>query len=484
MSVIYRKYRPLSFSEVLGQDHVVELLREAIRSKKTSHAYLFSGPRGTGKTTMARLLAKAVTCKNFFQNDDVCNSCEACTEINAGSALDVIEMDAASNRGIEEIRSLRDGVNFSPSQLDKKIYIIDEAHMLTKDAFNALLKTLEEPPSHVLFILATTEPHKLPITILSRVQRFDFRLVEKSKLTEKLNKIFTHEGVDVEDEVYDLVFRHSGGSFRDAESLIGKIISSNKKEKLTKEYVLNLLGLISEEIVVAFVQSLIKGNIWEALNVVDKIYIDGQDISIFIDQVLDYLQTELIEGNYAKNDVVKIIKCLVNAKSEMAFLNDKLLPLRVAIFEIGEAFSRNSIKKKAEKGRITNDLKGSATKEGNEVDSGISDASTPPKNSKSEILSERTDFMNVLLRSDLPILIKTQLRAVEIEQQNDKISLLCENEIAEYLDKESKRKLIEKVLRRYGIKQVAIKKKNDIMSGLDNEVKTDDNSDIVEELDL
>jgi len=210
--VLYRKYRPQSFSEIKGQEQVIPLLIESIIKDKISHAYLFSGPRGCGKTTVARLMAKAVNCLNFKDQKDVCtvvkgNECTYCKSIDSGNNMDITEMDAASNRGIEEIRSLKDTVNFMPSFLKRKVYIIDEAHMLTKEAFNALLKTLEEPPEHVIFILATTESNKLPITILSRVTRFDFKFGEQNEIIEKLNYIVQQEDIHIDTEGLEMIYR-------------------------------------------------------------------------------------------------------------------------------------------------------------------------------------------------------------------------------------------------------------------------------------
>ncbi|MFN7088813.1 MAG: DNA polymerase III subunit gamma/tau, partial [Candidatus Paceibacteria bacterium] len=223
---LYRKYRPKTFGEVLNQAVVKQTLQNAIRLGKVSHAYLFAGPRGTGKTTIARLIAKSLNCqKRKPDESEPCNECKMCQEMNAGRALDLIEIDAASNRGIDEIRELRDGIKFSPVKGKYKVFIIDEAHMLTPPAFNALLKTLEEPPEHAIFILATTEPEKLPPTILSRVQRFDFRRISISDIIKKLQKDIKEEGLKAEPEALYLIASVSEGSIRDAESLLAQVVA-------------------------------------------------------------------------------------------------------------------------------------------------------------------------------------------------------------------------------------------------------------------
>jgi len=208
--VLYRKYRPKSFAEVTGQEHIVQTLKNAVEGDLLSHAYLFSGPRGTGKTSLARLLAKSANCK-IFKNGEPCNKCEFCQEINSNRAIDIIEIDAASNRGIDEMRTLREGVKFAPAKLKYKVFIIDEAHQLTKEAANALLKTLEEPPAHAMFILATTEAHKMIPTIASRCQRFDFRKLTVLEIVKKLQDVAKAEEAVIDKEALQLIALNSGG---------------------------------------------------------------------------------------------------------------------------------------------------------------------------------------------------------------------------------------------------------------------------------
>ena len=224
---LYRKYRPASFEEVAGEIEIVRALKNSLKNNQLSQAYLFAGPRGVGKTTLARLIAKSVNCLSPKENGEACGSCENCTSFQEGNFLDLVEIDAASNRGIDEIRLLKEKINYQPSQGRKKVYIIDEVHMLTKEAFNALLKTLEEPPAHVIFILATTEPEKILPTIISRCQRYDFKTLSLQEMTNQLQYILSQENIEMEEDVYELIYEASGGSMRDGISVLERLIVSS-----------------------------------------------------------------------------------------------------------------------------------------------------------------------------------------------------------------------------------------------------------------
>ena len=260
---LYRRWRPQTFAEIIGQEHVTHTLLNALRAGRIAHAYLFSGPRGTGKTTTARVLAKAVNCLDP-QEGEPCNQCAICRSLNEGRSLDLIEIDAASNRGIDEIRELRERIAFAPSECRYKVYVIDEVHMLTKEAFNALLKTLEEPPPHAIFVLATTEPHRIPPTVLSRCQRFDFRRVSLQHLKQKLELICAKEGIRAEPAALEAIARYALGSFRDAESLLDQLASFGD-EMISLKRVQDMLGAVSTEIVGRLVDYLVEGDMTSGL---------------------------------------------------------------------------------------------------------------------------------------------------------------------------------------------------------------------------
>ena len=274
--VLYRKWRPKRLSELAGHEPIAQTLRRAVSTGRVAHAYMLAGPRGTGKTSTARILAKAVNCRDP-QEGEPDNSCDLCTAVDEGRALDLIEMDAASNRGIGDIRSLRDRINFGPNEARYKVYIVDEVHMLTTEAFNALLKTLEEPPPHAILILATTEPHRVPLTIVSRCQRFDFRRIPVEKTVARLAEICAAEGVSAEDTALLTIARASGGSLRDAVNMLEQAIVSYGNE-ITDERVRDLLELGGEEEALELVSHVIQGKPAEAMGVVGRFTGGGSDL--------------------------------------------------------------------------------------------------------------------------------------------------------------------------------------------------------------
>jgi DNA polymerase-3 subunit gamma/tau len=290
---LYRKWRPQTFDAVVGQEHVTHTLRNALRSGRTGHAYLFAGPRGTGKTTTARLLAKAVNCLAENPNDRPCNACAICQALNEGRLLDLIEIDAASNRGIDEIRELRQRVGFRPNEARYKIYVVDECHMLTEPAFNALLKTLEEPPPHVIFVLATTEPHKIPETILSRCQRFDFRRLTVNEIVGRLTDLAAREGLQLEPEALTAVARQATGSLRDAESLLDQLIVYSD-ETITLKRVQTVLGTGSLQIVSEVVAHLVAGDVASGLDAINRAIDEGVAPGQLNRQVVEYLRALML----------------------------------------------------------------------------------------------------------------------------------------------------------------------------------------------
>ncbi|MBI5465953.1 MAG: DNA polymerase III subunit gamma/tau [Candidatus Kerfeldbacteria bacterium] len=291
---LYRKYRPQAFGEVVGQDHIKVTLENEIKLGRLTHAYLFCGMRGVGKTTMARLLAKAVNCESRKPGEaEPCNKCVTCQAINEGRSFDLIEIDAASNRRIDDIRELRDNIPHGPARSHYKVVIIDEVHMLTAEAFNALLKTLEEPPAHVIFVLATTEVHKLPETIVSRCQRFDFRRLTPADLVRRLITLSQAEGVKVEQSVLEEIARLAGGSSRDAESYLGKLLSLGEK-KITTAQAHLVLPHSDVKVALSFVRHLILRQAGEAVALLNNFLDEGGELGYFYKQVLELMRQLLL----------------------------------------------------------------------------------------------------------------------------------------------------------------------------------------------
>jgi len=348
------KYRPKNFNEVIGQRHVVVSLRDAILQKRVAHAYLFSGPRGVGKTSLARIMAKSLNCVDG-PTPDPCEKCLSCLEISKGKSLDIIEVDGASNRGIDDIRTLRENVNLSPAFSKYKIYIIDEVHQITPDGFNALLKTLEEPPAHVKFIFATTHPHKVPPTILSRCQKFQFSLVSLEEIVTKLKLIISSEKVKVEDSLLYTIGRAASGSIRDAESLLDQLVPVIL-EKGSLEDVFSFLGVVEEHSLNEMLEALINNDLVFCLDFIEKQAKAGKDLNVFLLSFIEHLRNLLLAKisinsfndlsdispeskklltkvvkKISINDILKIIDLLIAAKDISRTLNTVRIPLEIAL---------------------------------------------------------------------------------------------------------------------------------------------------------
>ncbi|MDH4261823.1 MAG: DNA polymerase III subunit gamma/tau [Spirochaetia bacterium] len=328
MANLARKYRPSSFKDLMGQLQTARALKNALEFNQLNHAYLFFGSRGVGKTTTARILARSINCQTNGISTNPCGSCDNCIEISEGRNIDVIEMDAASNRGIEHIRDLRENVRFAPMKSSHKIYIIDEVHMLTNESFNALLKTLEEPPEHVVFIMATTEYHKIPETILSRCQAFPFKKFSNHEIIERLAFILNCEKIEFEKEALIPIAIKGEGSMRDAISLLDRIITYSGNQKIKYDLVNETLGIIPFQLYINFLENLITKNAGNCLELINKLYYDGYNLKIFFFDFLDYVKNTVLikkklykdSGYFTSNQISDLEKIIENWDSEELML--------------------------------------------------------------------------------------------------------------------------------------------------------------------
>ncbi|MCG0275948.1 MAG: DNA polymerase III subunit gamma/tau [Thermosediminibacteraceae bacterium] len=352
---LYRKYRPKDFDEIVGQEAIVRTLKNQLRSGKIGHAYLFCGMRGTGKTSTARVLAKALNCEQG-PTDTPCNRCKNCVAINEGGMMDVIEMDAASNRGIDDIRALRERVSFPPSEGRYRVYIIDEVHMLTTEAFNALLKTLEEPPSHVVFILATTEPNKLPATILSRCMRFDFKRVQTREMLPHLKRISEENGVKAEEKALALIARNSQGSMRDALSLLDKALAFGG-DKLTYKDALSLFGAVGDDLLFEVSRAVKSKSPGRILDIIDDVVNGGKDLLRFVEDLMvfyrnllmvsigasrelidvtdeEYGELEVLAKDYSKEEILQVLDLLKKASNDVRWASQPRTVLEASMVKL------------------------------------------------------------------------------------------------------------------------------------------------------
>ena len=335
---LYRRFRPKTFNEIIGQDHITTILKNQILQSRLSHAYLFTGTRGTGKTSLAKVFARAINCLDPHDAEP-CNECENCLEAISGKAVDIIELDAASNNSVDNIRELRDKAIYLPTKLKYKVYIIDEVHMLSKGAFNALLKILEEPPKHLIFILATTEPERIPKTIISRVQRFDFKRIDDSLIAKNLSRVLDTIGKKHEDEAVQIVARAGAGSMRDALSMLESTISYS--DTLTKESVLKALGLLDESYSTGIVEAIFTRNLEKYYANLDKLFLDGKDEAMIIDGIIKALREILYDkvnklGKYNFTfdiklmDIINAIDIYMDYLERMKFVKEKRIFVEMA----------------------------------------------------------------------------------------------------------------------------------------------------------
>ena len=350
--VTARKWRPNRFEDVVGQEHITSTLKNAIKENRIAHAYLFTGPRGVGKTTTARILAKTLNCESR-KNSEPCNECEMCKSIQNSQLIDIIEIDAASNRGIDEIRTLRDSVKYAPSRGKYKVYIIDEVHMLTKESFNAFLKTLEEPPEHIIFIFATTDVHKLPLTIISRCQRYDFRRIQLEKIKETLKMIADEEKIKIDDKTLTIIAKKADGALRDAESYFDQVVAFSKG-KIDSEIVTQMLNLIDEEIYFNISDAVLDKDFKVVFLTSNKIYENGWDFNDFLDGLIEHFRNilsvivtgsttaietaDIYKGRYlsynnkfSDSDVLRILNFLNKSQQELRFSQNQKLKIEIVL---------------------------------------------------------------------------------------------------------------------------------------------------------
>ena len=350
--VTARKWRPRKFVEVVGQEHITTTLKNAIRDGRIAHAYLFAGPRGVGKTTTARILAKALNCLTPVDSEP-CNKCEMCKLIQAGQLLDIIEIDGASNRGIDEVRTLRESVKYAPTRGKYKVYIIDEVHMLTKESFNAFLKTLEEPPAQTIFIFATTDVHKVPLTIISRCQRFDFRRIELDTIKSLLEKIAKSEEIEIDDKTLTLIARKADGALRDAESYFDQVIAFCGK-KVDSTTVTKILNLIDDEVYFKLSDAVLAKNFKSVFEISDEIYKNGWNFTDFMDGLIEHfrnIMSVIITGTsnsvgsaeifkkkyldyidkFSESDVLRLMNFLNKSGQELRFSQNQKLKIEIVL---------------------------------------------------------------------------------------------------------------------------------------------------------
>lgn len=363
--VLYRAWRPLDFDQVVGQEHVVSALRQAAINKSIAHAYLFSGTRGTGKTSLAKIFARAINCPNISAEGNPCNNCDICQDAIKGTLLDIIEMDAASNNSVDDIRKITDEVLFLPTVAKYKVYIIDEVHMLSTAAFNALLKTLEEPPAHAVFILATTDPQRIPATILSRCQRYDFKRIKALDMHDHLALIAKDNNINISEDGLLTIINFSEGALRDAISLLDQSRSIYSDKVITRDDILNMVGVVSDEFLEEIIYNLVSGNVDELMLSIDKLIVEGGDISRFTSSLAQYLRNLLVYKTsrapekilqvntrtletlgklakvYSTQNLIEDIAFIANLQQELKYSENPRITLEVALIQLLQNVKNN-----------------------------------------------------------------------------------------------------------------------------------------------
>ncbi|MEW5843444.1 MAG: DNA polymerase III subunit gamma/tau [Bacteroidota bacterium] len=529
--VTARKWRPQTFEEVVGQAHITTTLKNAILNNRIAHAYLFAGPRGVGKTTTARILAKVLNCLNP-KNGEPCNECEMCQSFANSQTLDIIEIDGASNRRIEEIRTLRESVKYAPTKGNYKVYIIDEVHMLTTESFNALLKTLEEPPEHTVFIFATTDVHKVPLTIVSRCQRFDFRRIEMAAMKKLLKEIADAEKISIDDIALTIIAKKADGALRDAQSLFDQVISFSG-ENVDSNDLAKMLNLIDEEIYFTISDSILSKNFSSAFDVTQKIYENGWNFIDFMNGLIEHFRnimtviitkkSDLIEeadfykkkymeylNKFSEGDLLRILAFLNKVQYELKSSQNQKLKIEISLCHligleksstISELISKIGKQDSPSKGQVVSDFSQGYSASPKQVNSSISNVRpvrkeeiilpeitsfVPPSAENSEDLNEmiakwrsfveqvQTDkmfFGSILLNASLVSYTKNQIH-IEVEHPEDE-DIITENKT--YLDKKTKEIFGEKIdVKVSKEKKSVVTKKSTITNHSNNSTQTDE----------
>lgn len=420
---LYRKWRPATFDDIKGQDAIVTTLRNQIEANRIGHAYLFCGTRGTGKTSAAKVFAKAINCINPV-NGNPCGECASCKAIAAGNSMNVIEMDAASNNGVDNVREIKENVTYSPTDAKYKVYIIDEVHMMSSGAFNALLKTLEEPPSYVVFILATTEPHKLPITILSRCQRYDFRRISTDIIADRIREVVTSENIGIEDKAVSYIAKSAEGGMRDALSLLDQCTAFFLGKEITYERALEVLGAVDTSVFSEFLRDLTARSVVDAFHLIDRILIQGRDLSQFVldftwhlrnvlliktsrdaSEVVDVTAENLAllkqeAAGIPEEQILRYIRIFSELSNSMRYANQKRVVLEIAIIKICKPQMESNLDSLSDRIRVIEEMiesgdlqaaKGVSTEAGEQIAAANSQKSLErAENQKAEALPEAT----------------------------------------------------------------------------------------------
>ncbi|MCL6098043.1 MAG: DNA polymerase III subunit gamma/tau [Bacteroidetes bacterium] len=529
--VTARKWRPQTFEEVVGQAHITTTLKNAILNNRIAHAYLFAGPRGVGKTTTARILAKVLNCL-YPKNGEPCNECEMCQSFANSQTLDIIEIDGASNRRIEEIRTLRESVKYAPTKGNYKVYIIDEVHMLTTESFNALLKTLEEPPEHTVFIFATTDVHKVPLTIVSRCQRFDFRRIEMAAMKKLLKEIADAEKISIDDMALTIIAKKADGALRDAQSLFDQVISFSG-ENVDSSDLAKMLNLIDEEIYFTISDSILSKNFSSAFDVTQKIYENGWNFIDFMNGLIEHFRnimtviitkkSDLIEeadfykkkyleylNKFSEGDLLRILAFLNKVQYELKSSPNQKLKIEISLCHligleksstISELISKIGKQDSSSKGQVVSDFSHGYSASPKQVNSSISNVRpvkkeeivlpeitsfVPPSAENSEDLNEmiakwrsfveqvQTDkmfFGSILLNANLVSYSKNMVQ-LEVEHPEDE-DIITENKT--YLDKKTKEIFGEKIdVKVSKEKKSVVTKKSTITNHSNNSTQTDE----------